>query len=380
MKLFAMEIHKLTNIEEKSNLISILRATVCQNEALIPSDADWNALWQLARSNHLEAILYSVAPEALKEEKKTEYFNMLARSVRQENLLQQIERVLSENSVFYALQKGSLLKYDYPEMTMRFMSDLDFYIKTEERQKVKAIIESIGGVAAHTDSGDDGFVFFNQLGVEFHGRLLYRRTDKGIENYPDWSFVDENRNRLTEEGFALNLIGHAVGDLLKGGPGIRYILDLWVYRHRHSPQPDWTVVFDRLKADRIDKAAGNLLELSEYLFGDGEETPLLKEMAEYILNGGLYGSSKRATATEAAKTGGISKAVIRQLFRSRTEYENRYPWLKKMPALLPVAWVLRLTKTLKIHKGAVKNWMFRMKNVDSSDVEKQKEMLEKFGI
>jgi len=265
-------------------------------------------------------------------------------------------------------------------MSMRFMSDMDFYIKPEERQIVKTLIESIGGAAAHTDSGDDSFAFFNQLGVEFHGRLLYRRTDKGIENYPDWSFVDESRNRLTEEGFALNLIGHAVGDLFKGGPGIRYILDLWVYRHRHSPQPDWDFVFNRLKQDGIYKPAENLLNLSEYLFGEGEETELMKEMAEYILGGGLYGSSKRATASEAARTGGGVKAVLHQVFRNRTEYENRYPWLKKYPALLPAAWVLRISKTLKVHKGAVKSWMKRMKNVDKADVEKQKEMLRKFGV
>jgi hypothetical protein len=61
--------------------------------------------------------------------------------------------------------------------------------------------------------------------------------------------VDEGRNRLTEEGFALNLVGHTVGEMRKGGPGIRYVLDLWVYRHLHEPQPVWDAVLGRLGRD-----------------------------------------------------------------------------------------------------------------------------------
>jgi len=42
--------------------------------------------------------------------------------------------------------------------------------------------------------------------------LLYRKTNAGIENCPDWSFVDKEKDMLTEEGYVLNLIGHAIHD------------------------------------------------------------------------------------------------------------------------------------------------------------------------
>ena len=110
------------------------------------------------------------------------------------------------------------------------------------------------------------------------------------------------------------------------GPGIRYILDLWIYRNRHQPQPDWQVVDEQLIKDNIYGAAHNLLNLSEYLFGDGDESPLMVEMADYVLKGGLHGDYKHGLASQAAN----GKAVIKQLFRNRTEYENRYLWLKSI--------------------------------------------------
>lgn len=364
----------------KQDFISILKAVVCQDGTEIPENADWDKIWMFARNNHLETAAYMAAPDAQKTRFKDVYLKMAARTVRQEHLLEEIESILNAESIHYGLQKGSILKHDYPELTFRFMSDIDIYIRTEDRTKIRSAMEKIGGVFRGTESGDEQFLFEKSLGVEFHGRLLYRITKHGIENYPDWKFVDEKSNRLTEEGYALNLIGHAVGDLAKSGPGIRYILDLWVYRHRHQPQPDWDAVMDRLRQDGIADAAKNLLELSEYLFGDGAGTELMKEMADYILIGGLYGDSTRSTATEVARAGGKGKAVLRQLFRNRTEFENRYPWLHKHPYLLPFAWVLRIVNSLRRNRKTITSWVEDMKNTSKEEAIRQQEKLKHFGL
>ena len=364
----------------KRDLIAILRSIVCCDGTPIPSDANWPALWSLAQRNHLEAIIYKAMPVDIAAPLEDDYYYYVIRSGQQELLLEQIEQALTKADIHYALQKGSLLRGDYPKVQLRFLTDMDFYIRSEDRGAIRAAMLSIGGAPKGGDSGDEQFLFEGGLGVEFHGRLLYRKTKRGIENYPDWQFVNEQTNRLTEEGFVLNLIGHAVGDLAKGGPGIRYILDLWVYRHRHMPQPDWDAVWDRLKADGIDAAAKNLLDLSEYLFGDGEETDLLKEMAEYVLEGGLYGDSKRGAAAETARSGSKCRAMIRQVLRNRTEYENRYPWLKRYPFLLPVAWVMRVWRSFHSNGKAIKEWRNGMRSVQKDEVKKQKERLTRFGL
>ena len=364
----------------KQDAISILRAVVCGDGTAVPDNANWDKIWKFAQQNHLEAIVFTAAPESQKEKFRNTYLKMVARTVRQEHLLKEIEGVLTERGIHYGLQKGSVLKFDYKDLALRFMSDMDLYIRTEDRTAIRAAMESIGGVFRGSESGDQQFLFEYDLGVAFHGRLLYRYTRHGIEGYPDWGFVDEKSNRLTEEGYALNLIGHAVGDLARSGPGIRYILDLWVYRHRHCPQPDWEAIQERLRKDGIADAAKNLLDLSEYLFGDGAETELMEEMAEYILAGGLYGDTSRGTATEAARSGGRGKAVVRQVFRNRTEFENRYPWLHEHPYLLPLAWGLRLARSMLRNRKKIGSWAASMKNTSREEIERQKKKLTRFGL
>lgn len=364
----------------KQDVISILKAVVSCDGTVIPENANWDKIWKFAQHNHLETIVYTAAPESKKEEFYNTYLKMVARTVRQEYLLKEIEDVLTERGIHYGLQKGSILKVAYSDLAFRFMSDMDIYIRPEDRTAIQAAMESIGGIFRGTESGDQQFLFANDLGVEFHGRLLYRNTRHGIESYPDWEFVDEKNDRLTEEGYALNLIGHAVADLARSGPGIRYILDLWVYRHRHYPQPDWDAIQERLRQDRIADAANNLLDLSEYLFGNGTETELMKEMAEYILAGGLYGDVSRGAATEVARSGGRGKAVLRQIFRNRTEFANRYPWLHEHPCLLPLAWVLRLTNSLRKNRKKIVSWAMSMRVTSNEEVKRQQEILTRFGL
>ena len=364
----------------EKQFVQLLRSVILNETP--PDEIDWDGVWNLARKHRLETMVQEAAkndptvPESVKTQLGDVCRLMLAREVAQEWHLEQIEKALIDAGIHYAPIKGAVLKKDYPQARFRFMSDLDLYIKPEDRPAIREAIEGIGGKFKGTESGDEQFRFLNNLCIEFHGRLLYRKTKAGIENYPDWQFVDEQRNRLTEEGYALNLIGHAVHDLAGSGPGIRYILDLWIYRNRHQPQPDWNAVEERLKADSIYEASKNLLNLSEYLFGNGEETLLMDEMADYVLKGGLHGDYKRGLASQAS--GG--NALRKQLFRNRIEFENRYPWLKKHPYLLPVAWGMRAFHSFKTHKKVIGKWWKRMNRVSDGEAEAQKQTLTRFGL
>ncbi|MBP5236219.1 MAG: nucleotidyltransferase family protein [Clostridia bacterium] len=364
----------------EKQFVQLLRAVISGEEP--PAEADWAGVWDLAGRHHLENMIWKTAkndpsvPDDIRTELCNTYYAMIARDMRQQECFRQIKAALEDAGIRFAPLKGLVLCGDYPETDFRFMSDLDVYIRPEDRRAIRKAVEGMGGRYRGTESGDEQFVVWDTVGVEFHGRLLYRKTKSGIENYPDWRYVDGDSDRLTEEGYALNLIGHAVHDLAGAGPGIRYILDLWIYRNRHLPQPDWEAVEQRLRADNIYEAAKNLLDLSEYLFGDGEETPLMTEMADYVLKGGLHGDYKRGLASQAA--GG--KAVRKQLFRDRTEFENRYPWLKKYPFLLPVAWVMRIFQSFKKHRKVIKDWRKGMSNVSADEAEEQRMTLMRFGL
>ena len=173
----------------------------------------WKEIWKLAQRNHLESMVFRVAasepdvPEALRAEMFLSNYKMIARDIRQSYWLEQLESGLRKNGIPYALLKGAILKNDYPETSMRYMADLDFYIRPEDRTRIRETVVAIGGRLHGIESGDEQFCFEDWVGVEFHGRLLYRKGPDGIENYPDWSLIEEERFCLTEEGYALNLLG-----------------------------------------------------------------------------------------------------------------------------------------------------------------------------
>ena len=352
---------------------------------------DWETVWGLARWNHLEVIVGRAleecpdVPEHIRTAAADIAERMRARAIFQELFLQQIEGSLKNAKIPYGVLKGTILKHDYPSVSCRFMSDLDFYIRPEDKPAVTECMHKLGGKDGSPDAGDIEFHFDGGVTAEFHGRLVYRKSAFQVECYPEWSLVDKASDRLTEEGYALNLIGHAVGDMARQGAGVRFVLDLWVYRHRHEPQPDWNMVFSRLEADGIAKISRNLFDLSEYLFGDREsipagKVPLMEEMAEYILDGGLYGNNARKAAIENAMAGGKVKTLTRQIFRSQDEFENRYPWLKKKPFLLPAAWIMRIAQTWNTRKGVVKQWLKRMDSVTPEEVNEQREKMRRFGL
>lgn len=91
------------------------------------------------------------------------------------------------------------------------------------------------------------------------------------------------------------------------GSGTSLIFDLWTCRNKHQPQPDWMKVDERLRTGGIHEAAHNLLDISEYLFGKLKEIPLLTEVSEYVLKGGLHGDYKRGLASQASSGSAVRR-------------------------------------------------------------------------
>jgi len=365
--------------------IRLLRQALC-GEVAAEEVQDWQGLWKLASRNKLETLLYSAVrsrtdmPQEVRERFEAAWRQDLLRDTRQEYEAERIGAAFKAAGVVFAAMKGLVLKHDYPESYLRYMTDIDFYIQTGDRDKIRQCLEELGSINTTHDCGDVAYDLPGGVHAEFHGRLLYRATGTGVIGYSDWARVDEEKNCLTEEGYALNLIGHMAYNLVTGGLGVRYVLDLWVYRHRHAAQPDWTAVMEQLKKDGLDQVTQNLIDLSEYWFGDGPGSELLDELGAYILEGGLYGLSSRNALSGAGLNGGKAGAVWRQVFRSREEFENRYPWLKRYPFLLPVAWGKRAVYTLTHNRKMVKQWSASLKQTSSSQIKEQAARLERFGF
>ena len=86
-------------------------------------------------------------------------------------------------------------------------------------------------------------------------------------------------------------------------------------------------------------------------------------MLHDTLCGGVYGSSDYTrlhsstitlNAVKSSRKGGKS-TILRTVFPKKVYLESRYPYLKKHPYLLPVAWVQRIIHYAEEKQGSADN-------------------------
>jgi hypothetical protein len=159
------------------------------------------------------------------------------------------------------------------------------------------------------------------------------------------------------------LICHAFKHFLHSGFGIRQVCDIVLFANRFGTQVDWQRVLENCRAIRAEKFAAAIFRIgSNYLVFDEEKAAWPADwreisvdvlpMLEDLLSAGVYGgasmnrkhsSNITLDAVAARKQGRKSRnALLLSAFPSASKLEGRYPYLKKHPYLLPVAWCSRI--------------------------------------
>ena len=169
------------------------------------------------------------------------------------------------------------------------------------------------------------------------------------------------------------LVCHAYKHFLHGGVGIRQVCDLCMMAEKWDEGIDWETVRDKCEKVRIAKFAAGLFRIGErYL--ECQMPPVFKDIAvdpdpllRDILSGGLYGvedldrahsALMTLDAVAADRAGRKKRAVAGSVFLPLKSMSKKYPYLRKLPFLLPVAWVQRVVGYISEQK--------RTKSVDPS--------------
>ena len=84
----------------------------------------------------------------------------------------------------------------------------------------------------------------------------------------------------------------------------------------------------------------NASKLVDYWFGDGELTADVKDMADYILSSGTYGNLYNAYTNQLEKKGRF-RMFMYNAFPPLNKMLYTFPFLKKVPWLLPFCWIAR---------------------------------------
>ena len=378
---------------ESKLLIGALRRAVAGTTEELSMSVDWQALLRLAQIHMLLPLLYDglrknpadweKIPEQVRTMLHKSFLQAVYQDARMENIGQRLREKFTEAGVPHIFLKGAVLKQNYPVPALRTMCDIDILVYTADYPKIDAVAESIGGKLGHGDGNHRNYSFPGGVEVEFHPNLIHQDTPVGTQINPGWQYADaKDPHKLTEEGFYLNTICHLANHFVAGGVGVRFVLDVWVNRHLRKPEADRATVEAELEQFGLLDFARKIEALAQWWFGDGESTPLLEELGEYILSSGSHGHTDRAilNAVSLSAGGNRTSALLGKMFYSRAEMEDRFPWCKGKPWLLPAAWCTRAFRAVTKHGSQILIWSKGTGCVTDEQAAEQKEKLAMFGI
>lgn len=129
-----------------------------------------------------------------------------------------------------------------------------------------------------------------------------------------------------------------------GGCGVRPFLNLWLLNH--CGNFSYTDRETLLKQGGFLPFANACEKLSVVWLENAQYDVLEKQLEEYILTGGVYGSLQNRVSMQQAKKGGKFKYILSRIFISNKELKIKYPKLEKYPWLAPFYHIKRWLKPL----------------------------------
>lgn len=268
----------------------------------------------------------------------------LVKDITQLAGLEEISSAFGSAGVRFLPLKGSIIKGLYPQSDMRTMSDIDMLIDEENAAKARDIMSGLGYSCEHFGY-DVHDIYYKPpvMNVEIHRALFGEEGQEFQAVFSDpWKLCthDGMKYQFTPDAFFAYVLAHAIKHLEEGGTGIRTVMDLWVCVNS-GMGIDPQAALDILEPSGKSGYAAQLLELSEVWFGGKPHSESTRNLEQYILSSGTYGTFENFSALRIEKSGKAGYA-LKLLFPTFTHMKQHYPVLKKAPFLLPFCWLFRL--------------------------------------
>jgi hypothetical protein len=351
------------------------------------SPEQWQALFHMAGIHNVLPLIYEAAHDHPSLAGQQALLASVKRQVRQLVVLQTLRTgeflelydKLRAAGIKPLVVKGIVCRNLYSQPDQRPSSDEDVLIPAEQFALCHRVLTNFG--MATTDAEEtlaDAYeVPYRKAGSPLYIELHKSLFPPGSEAYGDWNryFVDAERRAVDVEiqGHTVStldhtdhlfyLICHAFKHFLHSGFGIRQVCDIVLYANSYGKNVDWARILENCKEIRAEKFAAAMFAIGKnHLVFDPhracypeswqgievDELPMLED----LLSAGLYGSASMSRkhssnitldAVAAQKQGRKARGgLVASVFPSAAKLEGRYPYLKKHPYLLPVAWCDRL--------------------------------------
>lgn len=341
------------------------------------SAEDWWELFEQARAQHVlpmvvEAIYpcpaFLTAPENLRAAVKGESRRRIIAQTMATQVMLTLYQAMTQAGLHPVVMKGAACRSTYPKPDARPSSDEDILVPEREFTRCAAFLTDYG--CRQTAPGDperDFELSFNTpegLHIELH-RTPFAPDSDALSRANDWfegawerGMELEGYRTMSPHDHMLYLILHAFKHLIHSGFGIRQVSDILLWGAAYREEIDWTALRQQCESVR----AWGFVQAVFQIGHEGLGLPLPMELGgkpglgrallEDLLAGGVFGgtdlSRKHSStitlhAVEGQRTGKKS-GLLSTLFPPKTAMEKKYPYVEKVPVLLPVAWLHRIVR------------------------------------
>ena len=350
----------------------------------------WQKIFALAEAHKVLPLIFETvydcpaakaADEKFFAAAKRRSVSVMVLQIQKTSELFKLYQYLRTRELYPLVVKGLICRQLYPNPDLRISSDEDLLIGAESFEKSAEALEAYGmkmiNAPAEIENADEiGFLSSDGISyIELH-KSLFSETSEAYGDlnryfqdvFDGWISVQVQGNtvRTLEPGQHLfYLLCHAFKHFLHSGFGIRQVCDIVLFANTYGKQIDWQKMLCQCREIRADKFAAALFKIGRnYLNFDEEKSCYPKEWRDIevdelallmeLLGSGIYGgttmsrrhSSNMTLEAVAAQNRGkrTGNTVMKTLFPSVKNLENKYHYLQKRPYLLPVAWSERLLK------------------------------------
>ena len=336
---------------------------------------NWPAIFTLANQQKLLPILFEAVRKAPAAEENAALFAVTKQQVIGQVLNQTVRSAefaelyqkLRAAGLHPIVVKGQLCSRMYPLKDHRISADDDLCIPEAE---FMACHEQLLANGLTTDTPIDELATADEVSytkkdsplyIELHRHLF----DSAEDAHDELNHFFTNIQPTEIDGFLamsphehlLYLILHAYKHFVRSGIGLRQFCDIGLWTQEYHDEIDWKLLYNQCGSVHAATFATAVFRIVKDYLGIEFDLPApwdgaidVEPLLHDTLCGGVYGSNDYTrlhsstvtlNAVKASRTGEKS-SVLSTVFPKREYLERRYPYLKKRPYMLPVAWVQRI--------------------------------------
>lgn len=268
----------------------------------------------------------------------------------------QICATLEKAKIPFMPLKGAIIQDLYPQGWMRTSCDIDILVKQSDLDSAINCLKNDLEYTCEFIGGHDAQMYApSGVHLELHYTLTSNdATTKQKAIFEKvWEYEDNKETferRMADEFFYGYFILHMAIHVKEGGCGIRPFLDLWLIKRKFS--------FDREKCEKFLQEIGLLTfakeveSLAEVWFSKKEASDLDRELEQYVLEGGVYGTVQNRVLVKTEQKKGKFLFILSRIFLPYSQLKIIYPNLKKHPILFPFYQVKRWFNLLNKERRA----------------------------